>query len=139
MIAIGAGAASSTISTAIGTNTNPTVPPKVSPLVKVMIVQGAGLGVLGLGIGLAMALPLFPPRPLATCVTGGLLGGLLAALVFPLAIGFLLPNANTEELMPEAAVGRLLWIGLFAGFLGITLTGLGKEQRKVRLGEGTVS
>jgi hypothetical protein len=105
-----------------------------------MIVQGAMLGVMGLGLGLAMSLALSRPRPLVTCVTGCLLGGVLAALVFPPIVGFFLPGANTEDLVPDEGTGRLLWVGLVAGLIGMTVTGLGQEvPRKTDRQSGDVA
>ena len=129
VIGLGAGAAGAALSGALGPTDNPLVKPIVTPLVKLMLVQGAVLGVIGLGVGLAMSLPMFRPRLSITCMTGCLLGGLLAALIFPPAIGFVFPNANTEDLMPEAGKGRFLWVGLAVGLIGVTVTGLGKEKK----------
>jgi hypothetical protein len=71
---------------------------------------------------------------------GGLLAGLLAAMVFPilaaslvtLAAEFgaagLMPDANTELIIPKGAVIRLLWLGLTAGLLGLTIPGLAAKR-----------
>ena len=99
-------------------------------LAKTMIVQSGMLGLTGLAVGLGIALALFRRRLLVTCAGGCLLGGLLAAFLFPIVASMLLPQLNTEFLMPDPGIGRLLWIGLSAGLIGATLTGLGKERKR---------
>ena len=66
---------------------------------------------------------------LAICLTSGLLGGLLAGLIFPFASSILLPNAQTEVLMPDPGVSRLLWLALVSCLSVLTVTGMGKEAR----------
>jgi hypothetical protein len=127
-ISFGAASVGNTLSDALGPTGDPTAPSSMSPLVKTMVVQGAVLGMIGLGVGLAMSVPMLSPRPLGVCLFGCLLGGLLAAVVFAPTVGLLLPHENTEELMPDSRMGQLLWVGLTAGLIGITVTGLGKER-----------
>ena len=97
-------------------------------LVKTMIVQSGMLSTMGLAIGLGISLAFFRKQLLLTCTGGCMLGGLLAAFAFPIVASVLLPDLNTEELMPGAGIGRLLWAGLAAGLIGVTVTGLGKER-----------
>jgi hypothetical protein len=97
-------------------------------LVKTMILQCAMLGVLGLGVGVAMAAMLFRASLWKNCIAGCLLGGLLAAFLFPILAAVLMPRMNTEFLIPEPGVGRLLWVGLPASLIGLSVTGLGKER-----------
>ena len=98
-------------------------------LVKTMIVQSGMLGLMGLGIGFGIALALFHRRIAVTCATGCLLGGFLAALLFPIVASVLLPQVNTDLLMPDPGMGRLLWLGIAASLIGATVTGLGKERK----------
>ena len=103
------------------------------PLIRTIIVQSAMFGLAGLGVGAGVAfattLPIFRPQLLAVCVTGGLLGGMLAGLIFPFASSILLPNARTEVLMPDPGVSRLLWLALVSCLSALTVTGMGKEAR----------
>jgi hypothetical protein len=99
-----------------------------NPLAKTMILQLSMLGLVGLGVGIAIAIPILRPRLLATCVSGGLLGGVLAAFLFPILVSFL-PRVNTEQLVPDGK-GLLLWIALAFGLIGGVMAGLGKEKPK---------
>jgi len=103
------------------------------PLIRTTVVQSVMFGLAGLGVGAGVAfaatLPIFRPRLLAICLTGGLIGGLLAGLIFPIASSILLPNARTEVLMPDPGVSRLLWLALVSCLSALTLTGMGKEAR----------
>lgn len=99
-----------------------------SRLVKSTLVQGTLFGIAGLGIGLGLALPLRPRKLLLSCLIGGLLGGMVAGALFPILASVALPNLNTDFLMPDEALGRLLWTVLAAGFIGVTITGLSKER-----------
>ena len=100
------------------------------PLAKTMVVQCTMLGVMAIGVGFVVSLPILRLRLLATCVAGSLLGGLLAALVFPLMVSVLFPSMRTEVLIPDPGIGRLLWLGLAAGLIGLTITGLAKEEKR---------
>jgi len=98
---------------------------------KTIIVQGAMFAIFGLGIGLAIGIPTLRPRLVITCVAGCLIGGMLTALIFPVVASTLLPNSNIDFLVPESRVGRLLWVGLTTGLIGLTTTGLGKDKKKL--------
>ncbi len=103
------------------------------PFVRTIIVQCAMLGLAGSGVGAGVAfattLPIFRPQLLAICLTSGLLGGLLAGLIFPFASSILLPNAQTEVLMPDLGVSRLLWLALVSCLSALTVTSMGKEAK----------
>ena len=103
------------------------------PLIRTIVVQSAMLGLAGLGVGAGVAfaatLPVLRQRLLATCCVGGLLGGLLAGLIFPFASSILLPSARTEVLMPDPGVSRLLWLALLSCMSVLIVTGMGKEAR----------
>ena len=103
------------------------------PLIRTIVVQCAMFGLAGLGVGAGVAfaatLPVFRLRLLATCCVGGLLGGTLAGLVFPFASSILLPSAQTEVLMPDPGVSRLLWLALVSCLSALTLTGMGERSK----------
>ncbi len=101
-------------------------------LLKTMVVQGAILGVMGAGIGLALALSLLRPRLLVSCIVGCLLGGMLAALAFPLTAGVFFPDVNTDFLVPEPGLGRLLWAAFASGLIGVTVAGLGHRKQDAK-------
>ncbi len=103
------------------------------PLLRTILVQGAMFGLAGLGVGAGVAfattLPILRPQLLAVCLTNGLLGGLLAGLMYPFVSSILLPNARTEVLMPDPGVSRFLWLALVSCLTVLTLTSIGKAAR----------
>jgi len=105
-------------------------------LARTIVVQGTMFGCVGLGVGAGVAfavmLPILRLRLLATCLTSGMLGGLLAGLIFPFAASILLPNARTEVLMPDPGISRFLWLALASIPTALTLTGIGKEGKTGR-------
>lgn len=113
------------------------------PMVRTIIVQSAMFGLAGFGVGAGVAfastLPIFRPRPLAVCLTGGLLGGLLAGLIFPMASSILMPNAQTEVLMPDPGVSRLLWLALVSCLSVLAVTAMGKEANDAGLKKSLVA
>ncbi len=101
-----------------------------SPLAKTIVVQAVTLGTLGLGIGIATAIPQRTLRLILNSALGGILGGMLAALIYPACVAYLLPVAQTERVMPKETTSRLIWMTMAAGLIGMTLTGVGKRKKK---------
>ena len=101
----------------------------LSPLAKTIAVQGAMLGFFGLGIGISVAFPYARLRLLLQCAGGGVLGGLLAALIYPIAVGYLLPEAQTERVLPKDGTILLILISFVTVLITLVLTGLGKKTK----------
>jgi hypothetical protein len=92
-------------------------------------VQAAMLASLGLGVGLGLGLTSGQLRRLFSACLAGVLGGGLAALLYPIAAAVLLPNAQTESLIPGGPINRLLWIAAATGLLGLTIGGMRLGKR----------
>jgi hypothetical protein len=101
----------------------------LSPLAKTVATQCAMLGLFGMGIGVSVALPYARLRLLLQCAIGGLSGGLLAALVYPTAVGYLLPRAQTDRLLPKDETNLLILIALAVVLIALALTGV-KQRSK---------
>ena len=92
--------------------------------VKVQVVM---LGLLGLGVGLALGIPRRHFRKIAAAAIAGALGGVLAAVLYPVAASLLLPTAGTDLLIPAGTGNRVLWLGISSGVLGLVVVGMTRE------------
>lgn len=92
--------------------------------VKLQVVM---LGLLGLGVGLALGIPRRHFRKIAAAAIAGALGGVLAAVLYPVAASLLLPAAGTDLLIPAGVANRLLWLGISSGVLGLVVVGMTRE------------
>jgi hypothetical protein len=101
----------------------------LSPLARTVATQAAMLGLFGLGIGIAVAVPYGRLRLLFQSAVGGALGGLLTALLFPTAVGYLLPSAQTERILPKDNTVLLILIATVTLLIGLVLTGLGGKKK----------
>jgi hypothetical protein len=102
----------------------------LSPLAKTIRSQTAMLGILGVGIGLSMGLLSGCRRTVLTCGVGGLLAGVLAGIVYPMLAAVCLPTVATELVVPSHRAGRLLWIGVMTGLLGVAIPGVARQRPK---------
>jgi len=100
-----------------------------SPLARTIAVQGVTLGALGLGVGVGVAVLHGTLRLILLSAAGGILGGLLAALVYPVCVACLMPVAQTECVMPTDTLSCLIWMTAAAVLIAMVLTGLGKRHR----------
>jgi len=104
-----------------------------SPLVKTLIGQAALLGTLGAGVGYAFGTFAKQYRSPASCAIQGLLGGLLAAFIYPILIAILQPAANTSVFIPKEPGSRLTWIFIAAALLGAMIpSSLAKPKQTER-------
>ncbi len=92
--------------------------------VKLQVVM---LGLLGLGVGLALGIPRRHFRKIAAAAVPARLGGVLAAVLYPVAASLLLPAAGTDLLIPAGVANRLLWLGISSGVLGLVVVGMTRE------------
>jgi hypothetical protein len=83
---------------------------------------------LGLLVGLGAGLATVSARGAAIYALGGMAGGALAAVVYSLAIAIVLPETNTDALLPEEAKARLLWLAMLAGTIGIVIPLAGRRR-----------
>jgi hypothetical protein len=93
-----------------------------------IIMQAAGWTLAGLGIGLGSTLPTWRCRTIAMATAGGALGGLLGALVYPMAVGMLFPQFKTDMVVPPEGANRIAWLLTTAGFMGLLMGGLGRKR-----------
>lgn len=101
----------------------------LSPLARTISVQCLGLGLAGLGIGLGVG-TLGGGRVLLNAAVGGVLAGGLVGFVYPTAMGYLLPAAQTERVVPLEATSQLIWLAAIAGISALVITGLGKKDKR---------
>ena len=101
---------------------------EVLPAMGVTVVsQVVGLGLVGLGIGLSAGLVHRRGAVMVNSIFGGLLGGALAGLLYPILTSFLLPRVNTEVLVPIETSGRLAWILIACILIALAASGLGTK------------
>ena len=93
-----------------------------------VVSQVVGLGFIGLGIGLSAGLVHRRGAVMVNSIFGGLLGGALAGLLYPILTSFLLPRVNTEVLVPIEASGRLAWMLIACILIALTASGLGTKR-----------
>jgi hypothetical protein len=105
-------------------------------LAKTIGAQSAVLGLLGLGVGTGLGSAVGSIRLGVQLAIGGMLGGLLTALVYPAGVGFLLPNAQTEHVVPIESVSQLLWLAAASLLVAVVMTGLGGKGERRRRGAG---
>ena len=88
-------------------------------IVVAQLLVGVPLGLaVGLGLGLAGR---SSPRVAKGLLAGAAAGGLFAIL-YPLAVAVLLPAANTEVLLPEEALTRLVWLAMLGSCVGLVVS-----------------
>lgn len=103
----------------------------MSPLARTISVQCLGLGLAGLGIGLGVGAT-GGGRVLLNAAVGGALAGVLAGFVYPTGMGYLLPTAQTERVVPLEPTSQLIWLGAMSVISVLVITGLGKKDGKAR-------
>jgi hypothetical protein len=91
-------------------------------LTKTMAMQGAMLATLLGGVGLVCGSILQRRmRTAVACLAVGLLAGVLAGMLYPMLAAVLLPTASTKPVVPDGPIIRLMWVGLAAVLLGLTV------------------
>jgi len=84
---------------------------------------------LGLGVGLGLGLATKTASNAMSGALAGLAGGALAAVVYPVVVSLLMPEAGTDALLPEGAATRLLWIAMLAGTIGLVIPMAGGRKQ----------
>jgi hypothetical protein len=96
-------------------------------LAKTMLVQGVLWGVFGLGIGAALAAPSRSMRVVALTMTGGLVGGVLAGVLYCFAWPFIFPAHPTELVVPLRNDHRGYWLAFHYGLIGLIAAWQGRS------------
>jgi hypothetical protein len=89
---------------------------------------------LGLGVGLGLGLATRTIRGTLLAALGGIAAALLAAIVYPVAVSIVLPNASTDALLPVERSNQILWLALLCSLIGLCIPTAGR-QRKNRTAE----
>ncbi len=112
----------------------------LTPIVRTFIVQAGMFGLFGLGVGAALGFVAGGARTASVVAVSGLLAGIVAAFVFPVASTFVMPDLQTELVMPGGVLrgqkhtpGLLLYLGVLAVALGLILP-LGSRGTKPKTG-----
>ena len=122
-IGAGAGILGATVSETLAKTTD------LSPLMKTIVMQAAMLGMAGMGIGIGVGVSFGRILLVVGGAAGGALGGALAAILYPVVVGYLLPNLQTERVMPNEPMSSLMWLVIAAVMIGIVLGGLGSAKK----------
>lgn len=87
--------------------------------VAIIAAQGLMLGLMGGGVGLAVGASTRTPGAATKACYHGLLAGVLAGVIYPIAAAGLLPACNIEILVPDDRYAQMLWLGLASGLVGL--------------------
>ena len=104
------------------------------PLETAILIHAVALVILGGGIGVVLgAMTAGSVRAAATGLLAGMLAGTAAGALYPFVgaalTAYLGLHGNTDQLVPRDTVHRLLWLGLCAVLLGLTIPGLKLTSR----------
>jgi hypothetical protein len=75
---------------------------------------------LGASLGLGLMMRSGSWRAMGRGLVAGAIGGVLFSAAYTLIVAIGLPEANTESLLPEESLTRLVWLTTLAGCLGLT-------------------
>lgn len=99
----------------------------MSPLARTTSVQCLGLGLLGSGVGFGVGIT-GGWRLLLNAAVGGALGGLLVGFLYPTGMGYLLPNTQTEHVVPIEQTSQLIWLVAASLVIALVITSLGRKK-----------
>lgn len=88
-------------------------------LIHSVTVQATWWAIIGLGVGIGTALHLRSWRSVALSAFGGTVAGGLAGLLYPVGMSVLLPDVDSQPLVPLEWSSRLIWIALAAALIGV--------------------
>jgi hypothetical protein len=109
---------------------SPQMTADMSPLARTISVQCLGLGLFGLGVGVGVGLTSGGLRLLVNAALGGLMGGLITGFLYPAGMAYLLPNTQTERVVPLEAPSRLVWLAAATLLTALVMTGLGRKAKR---------
>jgi hypothetical protein len=111
--------------------------PALTPLGNTIAVQCTELGVLGLGIGAGVGVAVGSFRLSLHLALGGVLGGVLTGIAYPAIVGYLLPNVQTEHVVPIESNSQLIWLVAASLLMALIMAGLGgRNDRRANEREG---
>lgn len=90
-------------------------------LLGTILVQVVTLGTLGVGVGLGLGIAGGQLVAAGKNLAAGLLVGICAGMCYPLIVGTLLPNAQTESTLPTDRLNQLVWITVTSCLLGLII------------------
>ncbi len=90
-------------------------------LIHMVLGQLAMATPLGLGLGLGLGLATRTIGGAAKAAFSGVVAGVLAGAIFPVALSILLPAASGDAYLPEESTSRLLWLAILAGTMGLVI------------------
>jgi hypothetical protein len=76
---------------------------------------------LGLGVGLGLGSATRRVGGVLRTAFVGMAAGILAGIVYPIAVSIILPGASTDALLPEDGPSRMLWLAILAGTIGMII------------------
>lgn len=89
-----------------------------------MLMHGMTWGLIGLGIGVACgfrSVPMQLKSVIASMIVAGVAGS-LAGVTFPLIVAIAAPLVDSSLPIPDAGLGRVIWMGLASLFMGMGLS-----------------
>ena len=92
----------------------------LADLADTVMIHAVTCGVLGLCLGAAVAMFSTGKAVLAASVVG-MAGGAMAGALYSISMSVLLPVERADQLVPGGVISRMLWIGVFAGSLGLLI------------------
>ena len=107
----------------------------IDPMMQLIGVQAAFWCLVGAGAGLGLGIATRSRGIAAKALTGGVIGGLLTAMVYCPLTGFVLPLAAAENILPDSTAGLTLWFlgaAICALFCGIVARSQPRQRRAVR-------
>jgi MFS family permease len=94
----------------------------IKDLKETVTLQCAMLVPLGLGVGIALGVAAGRLSASVAGAIGGVVAGGLAAMLYPVILGFLAPQAHPESLVPIEIDLRLAWLATAAGLIALVAT-----------------
>jgi hypothetical protein len=104
----------------------------ISPMARTILAHSVMLGMLGIGVGLAIGLivGVGAPKIITSSAGAGLVAGVLAAVLFPIVIGLLIPSIPTDAIIPDDSGGvfgcvseKGTWgVALWLGFAAVAIS-----------------
>ena len=84
-----------------------------------VVVQMTMFAVLGGGVGLVLGCLTRRASSTFTHLLGGVLAGMFAGMVYPIAAAYVVPTAQTDRIIPQGNAATLLWFAVVSICLGL--------------------
>jgi hypothetical protein len=106
------GAASGAMAGAIEVIVVPVLFPSLAAESKTIPAEASSWAITGIGVGLGVNLAPLCRRALVSGTIAALGGGLIGGIVYVPIVAVLVPDVDTELVVPDSFVGKLVWIAL---------------------------